>query len=444
MASLFRRPTGGAAIQFSGLDGRRRTLGLGDVSDRVASKALDAVERLLEAARYAQPAPADVTAWLESLPEATYARFIAAELVAPREKPRSSRVTVAEHAKAYLDRRTDIKPASRLVLAHAVRNLVDYFGETALADVTSADADDFSRWLATDARVRGESSRKPKGLSPATLGKRLSWAATIWRDAVRRELVNRNPFDDVKKPGGVNPDRQRYVPAETIETLIAAEPDLEWRALLALARYLGVRTPSEPFSMTWDCIDWQRKRIRIPSPKTEVHNKSYRMAPILPEVLPHLEALYAATPEGTLFVFSRLRERESRRRAEKGFWSALNLRTALQKKLAKAGIAPWPKLWHALRASAETDLARRFSLASVTAWLGNSPKVAATNYLMVTDEDFDRAASEIALQSALQSGPELQRNEQRRDPGNEKTPGKPRVLSNSVAGAGFEPTTSRL
>lgn len=124
--------------------------------------------------------------------------------------------------------------------------------------------------------------------------------------------------------------------------------------------------------------------------------------------------------------------------AAKGFWSAFNLRTALQKKLAKAGIVPWPKLWHALRASAETDLARQFSLASVTAWLGNSPKVAATNYLMVTDADFDRAASESALQSALQSGPELQRNEQRQAPGNEKTPGKPGVLSKSVAGAGFD------
>lgn len=226
------------------------------------------------------------------------------------------------------------------MLVHAVRNLADYFGDTPLVDVTEAAADDFSRWLSTDARVRGESSRKPKGLSPATLGKRLSWAATIWRDAVRRELTSRNPFDSVKQPSGVNPDRKVYVPRETIQQLIDVEPDLEWRALLALSRFLGVRVPSEPFSMVWSDVDWERRRIRIPSPKTECHGKSYRMAPILPEILPHLEALYAAAPEGSVYVFARLRDRDSHKAALKGFWSALNLRSALQKKLAKAGIVP--------------------------------------------------------------------------------------------------------
>ena len=443
MASISTDSSGNRRLVFKGLDNKRRAVYLGSMSARGADDLKRLVEGILEAADVGADLSPTLAKRLDDLSDDVHGKLVAVGLVNPRLKRGAARVTVAEHAKAYLDRRTDIKPASRLVLAHAVRNLVEYFGETTLADVTSADADDFSRWLATDARVRGESSRKPKGLSPATLGKRLSWAATIWRDAVRRELVNRNPFDDVKKPGGVNPDRQQYVPAETIETLIAAEPDLEWRALLALARYLGVRTPSEPFSMTWDCIDWERKRIRIPSPKTEVHNKSYRMAPILPEVLPHLERLYAATPEGTLHVFSRLRERESRRRAENGFWSALNLRTALQKKLAKIGIAPWPKLWHALRASAETDLARRFSLASVTAWLGNSPKVAATNYLMVTDEDFDRAAFETT-RIPTRALPELGENERNKNPEKRKTPEKSGVSQKSVAGAGFEPTTSRL
>ena len=443
MASVSTDANGNRRLVFTGLDRKRRAVYLGDVSARTADEMKRLVESILESASCGADLSPTVTKRLNELSADMHEKLVAVALVNPREKQDTARVSVAAQAQDYLARRTDIKPASRLVLGHAVRNLVGYFGETALADVTSADADDFSRWLATDARVRGEASRNPKGLSPATLGKRLSWAATIWKDAIRRELVGKNPFDDVKKPGGVNADRQQYVPAEVIETLIAAEPDLEWRALLALARYLGVRTPSEPFSMTWDCIDWERKRIRIPSPKTEVHNKSYRMAPILPEILPHLERLFDAAPKGSLFIFERLRERESRRRAEKGFWSALNLRTALQKKLAKAGIVPWPKLWHNLRASAETDLARRFSLASVTAWLGNSPKVAATNYLMVTDEDFDRAAGETT-RIPTRAVPELGGNERNPTPEMRKTPEKSGVSHNSVAGAGFEPTTSRL
>ncbi len=99
-----------------------------------------------------------------------------------------------------------------------------------------------------------------------------------------------------EEAGGTNPDRQEYVPAATIETLIEADPDPEWRALLSLARYLGLRTPSEPFSLCWSHVDWERKRLHIPSPKTECHGKPYRVAPILPEVMPHLEALYTTAP----------------------------------------------------------------------------------------------------------------------------------------------------
>lgn len=344
-------------------------------------------------------------------------------------------MTVREHAEAYLDRRTDIKPGSRLVVGQVVRVLGEYFVETPLADVSPGDADDIARWLSTGGRTSEQVKTKGAALSPATVGKRLQWCSSIFRDAVRRGLIQSNPFGDVRKPGGVNPDRQQYVPADVIETLIAAESDLEWRALLALARYQGVRTPSEPFSMVWSDIDWERKRIRIPSPKTDGHGKSFRLAPILPEVMPHLERLYAAAPEGTLYVFSRLRERESRRRAENGFWANLNLRTALLKKLAKAGIAPWPKLWHGLRASAQTDLSARFPIHVVSAWLGNTPTVAHKHYLMTTlkkprprQRKFRRNLRWNVLELGGHGTPE-----------NEKTPEKSGVSLQKLTPAGFEP-----
>ena len=428
MSSILRRKSGGVAIQFVGIDGKRRTLGLGgDPPQRFVKRAAEVVDDLISAARYGQAVPPDAVRWLDGLNDETYGRFVDAGLANAREK--RATLTVAEHAATYLALRTDIKPGSRLVLGQVVRNLCQYFGTTALADVRPADADDFSRWLATDARVRGESSGKPKGLSPATLGKRISWSATIWRDAVRRGLVDRNPFDEVRRPCTVNQERRQYVPRETIETLIAAEPDPEWRALLALARYLGLRTPSEPFSMVWSDIDWERRRIKIRSPKTEGHGKAFRMAPILPEVMPHLERLFDAAPKGSLYVFTRLRERASRRKAEKGFWAACNLRTFLLKKLDKAGIPPWPKLWHNLRASAQTDLTARFPAHSVAQWMGNTVQVANKHYLMTTDAEFDRAATESALQSALHSGAEMQRMERSAAPRKAKTPEKSGVLA---------------
>lgn len=105
------------------------------------------------------------------------------------------------------------------------------------------------------ARTRGKSTKAKKGLSPATIGKRIQWCCAFFRDAVRRKLISSNPFADVKQPKATNPERQQYIPASTIEPIIEFTPDAEWKCLIALSRYLGLRCPSEHFSLTWSCVD---------------------------------------------------------------------------------------------------------------------------------------------------------------------------------------------
>jgi integrase len=378
-------------IGFTGLDRKRRTIYCGAISERNAHELRRLVERILEAAALGESLDPKTASRIAALPDTTYEKLVGVALVNPRVK--SSRVTVAEFAEQYVARRADLRPASLIVLRHVVRNLSDFFGDTAMVDVTRGDGDDFARWLLKDGRSASQVENKGKSLGGATCGKRIQHASTIFNDAVRRGVIPSNPLSDVRRPAATNDERKVYVPAATVETLIEAERDPEWRLLMALARYFGLRTPSEPFSLTWDCVDWEKRRIRVNSPKTERSGKPYRLAPILPEVLPHLEAVYAAAPEGAVYILEGLRNRDSMKAAEQGFWASLNLRTALLRKLKKAGIPPWPKLWHALRESAETDLATRFPLHTVTAWLGNTPKIATKHYLMVTDADFDLASA---------------------------------------------------
>ena len=47
-----------------------------------------------------------------------------------------------------------------------------------------------------------------------------------------------------------------------------------------------------------------------------------------------------------------------------------------------------------MRASRETELVQTYPLHVVTAWIGNSARVAAKHYLQVTDADFERAAAD--------------------------------------------------
>lgn len=67
-----------------------------------------------------------------------------------------------------------------------------------------------------------------------------------------------------------------------------------------------------------------------------------------------------------------------------------------------AGLMPWERTWHNLRASWQTQMAATFPLATVCAWIGNSKAIAAGHYLQVTDADWTRATG--ARESGAESG----------------------------------------
>jgi hypothetical protein len=69
----------------------------------------------------------------------------------------------------------------------------------------------------------------------------------------------------------------------------------------------------------------------------------------------------------------------------------VNLWTQLERIIRRAGLQPWPKLFHNLRATRETELAESFPIHVVCAWIGNSSAIAAKHYLQVTEEHFGRA-----------------------------------------------------
>lgn len=98
-------------------------------------------------------------------------------------------------------------------------------------------------------------------------------------------------------------------------------------------------------------------------------------------------------PEGAVYVFERWRALAER---TPGIWQNTNLRTHLLRLIERAGLKPWPRLFHNLRSSRQTELEETFPTHVVCAWLGNSPQIANRHYLQVTDEHFMRAMQEPA------------------------------------------------
>ena len=180
---------------------------------------------------------------------------------------------------------------------------------------------------------------------------------------------------------GSNPDRKFFVTADTARKLLDACPDAEWRLIFALCRYGGLRCPSEVLGLRWGDIDWERSRFTIRSPKTEHHDgKDRRTLPIFPELLPHLADAFDRAEPGQQHVVTRCRD------------DGVNLRTQLERIIERAGLKPWPKLYHNLRASRQTELAEQYPIHVVCAWLGNSTAIAAEHYLQVTEDHYAKAA----------------------------------------------------
>ncbi len=381
--------------------GKRAKITLGKVSKRTAEDIHRRIEKLVECKSAGTSLDQSTAEWLASIDSRLHARLVKAGLAEVREvdvvpNPETDIVRLGSFLDAYVAGRQDVKPASLLAVGQAVRNAKAFFGtDRDLATISAGNVDDFKRWMLTH-----------ENLAPATVGKRLAYLAEFFRYAVRRELLNRNPCDGIKRPHAKNPARQHYVLVEIIEDVMASTADPQWRLLMALSRYLGVRVPSEPLSLEWSHVNFETGRIVLPSPKTERHGKGSRVVPILPEIRPHLDAVWDAAEPGTSYVFERLRGRVT---IDRGYWQATNLRTHFERLIIRAGHRPWPKLWHNLRSSAETDLAQRFPIHVVCQWLGNSRAIAQDHYLQVTERDFQRACTPVEkpAQIPAQNQPEL-------------------------------------
>lgn len=387
-----------AFIQWRDVKKARRGIRLAGVNKSFATRFHSLVETLSDAQRTGSGLDRHTTDFVSGLSDEFYDKLAKTDLIEPRVKAPSEDdstddeggMTLGRFLAEYLERRTDVKAGTKTFYGHTRRNLLDCIGEKKLlAEITEGDADEFRRYL------------KRKKLSDATINRRCGLAKTFFRAAVRHRLIAANPFQDLAATTKINAERQRFIDRETISAVIDAAPDAEWRLLIALSRYGGLRVPSEPLSLKWSDIDWEKSRLKVTSPKTEHHQgRSFRWVPIFPELKPHLEAVWEQAEDGAEWVISK--HRPAATQDSWGHWRAINLRTQFEKIIRRAGVDPWPKLWQNLRSSRETELCEQHPLHVVCQWIGNTERIAAKHYLQVRDEDFEKAiTSQVVMPKVM-------------------------------------------
>ena len=382
MASISNDPNGQKRIIFVAPDGSRKAIRLGKADQRTAESVARHVESLLSQKICGQPVTRETAVWLSDLNPKLKIKLANAGLIeselpkdVPVEDPKQT--LLGAFLDGYILSRRDIKPATLVVWKQPCRNLKVFFGEDKrLADITPGDCKQFKEWLLT------------QELAPTTKAKRLKFAREFFNVARAHKFIEANPFAGIKVPTGDVSTRQHFVGRDVVARVLAvAGPD--YRTIIALSRFGGLRCPSEVLSLEWRHVDFKTGRIQVTSPKTEGYaGKASREIPIFLDLLPFLEEAYKLAAPGQTHVVGG--NHLAKADGVNG-WMNCNLRTHLLGLLKLAGVEPWPRLFRNLRSSCATELLEENPGHVVAAWFGHSAAIMLKHYAQVTNEHFERA-----------------------------------------------------
>ncbi len=378
------KKTGTRRVLFVNADEKRTALHVGRISLAAAIEIGVHVEHLVLCRRSREDVRRSTREWIHHIRRQwprLARRLVSLNLISPSitssTTPCRGDVAVADYADQLIKARTDIRPNTiRLWQQTAVR-IREHLGLLTIGNMNAKHARDFKRWLLSPSDNGGA------GYGRASAGKHIAVAKSFLKEAMDAGIIDSNPFVHVTIQRQKNSSRQRFIESEAITKVINQCEDDEMKAVIALSRWGGLRTPSEPFAMKWRHINWDRRRIQIQCVKTETKGRPTREIPLFPELVPFLnklrERLSNDSPDSLLIT------------GLKDFTDA-NLRKQMTRLVQSAGFEVWPRIFHNLRSSRQTELEERFPRKTVCEWMGNSEQVADQHYLQVRDEHFKKAA----------------------------------------------------
>ena len=424
MASVSTAKNGTRAVLVICPDRKRRRIRLGRVTKRQAEEVKRHVEHLVSARTRGLPLPASTAEWLSGVTGRLRERLAVCGLA----EAAPGAPSLGAWLDRYIEGRKDVARNTRLKYEAAQKDLLGHFpADRTLDTIGPGDAEDFNAWL--------RAGREPS-LSEGTARRRMGIVKQFFTAAVKRGLIQRNPFADVKC-GEYSEPRFQFVGPDTAAAVMEALPDPAWRLAFALARWGGLRVPSEVTALKWADVAWDRGRFTVHSRKTARHaGKATRVVPIFEELAGPFHEAFDAAEDGAVFCCPQYPERIA----------GQMYRKIVVQALAQAGVEPWEKLFVNLRATRATELVEAFPAHVAAAWLGHSPKVALKHYLRVTEGHFARAQG--AAQKAAQQEREVPKTVGNSDGGKSQKP----VLhspersftdahNNMVGRAGVEPAT---
>lgn len=325
----------------------RRSIWLGDIPEAQAVAIQRHVDEILASQTADLPLPRQTARFLDELPAA-----MRAKLQAITGAARTLQTAIDE----YLDaRHADLSESTLTDRERSLDHLRPLAGRK-LERITAKDVEDIHASL---------------DCGPSTRGKIASAWKAFFGWCMERHWITDNPARPL--PSTVAVRQKQFVSAAVIDAVLNVCHDPQLRVAICLSRYGGIRMSSELRGLTWSDVDFDRRRMVIHDTK----RGRDRTIPLFSELRKALEGHPRDVPLcGDLIPLSH---------------AAITQRFASL--IHAAGHEPWPALWHASRASRETELIQRFGLSTAAIWIGNSESVAMRSYAVVTDQHWSDAVA---------------------------------------------------
>ena len=177
-------------------------------------------------------------------------------------------VTFREFVKEYKSHIEVCKtPPSYQRDVDSIKHLLQVFADRRLTDINTGHVQKY-----VDGRLH---EKKPNGkpFKPASINRELMCLSAIFREAVKRQLLDKNPVRGIKQLAEQN-QVDRYLTDEEERVLLAAcNPSL--RPIVICALHSGMRR-GEILSRTWEDVDFDQQLVRVRYTKS----KKKRFIPI--------------------------------------------------------------------------------------------------------------------------------------------------------------------
>ena len=417
MASV-NKDSKGWRVLFVDQDGKRRQIRPGRNATKAATEQMGRhIDVLVSARASASPVARQTALWLGELGDKLISKLANAGLIEPRitqqELPKCPTLErfLVEFIAAGVTLRGNVASIATIKKwKGTMKLLLQCFDGSRLVDSFGlADGKLFRRWM--ELRKISKTPRSPTGkMAENSIRQRMANCKTFFSYAVREELIADNPFRNQVSSTQENENGKQRIPRDVIDNVIESAPDAQWRLLIALWRYAGLRK-MEPLELTWYDVLWNEGKLRVRSPKTRHHRgKAMRYVPIR-DVRQFLSEVDEVVPAGEERILSRYAP------------SMSNLHKPFERIIERAGYEPWPNLIKNLRMSCENEwLDNREAPAHViAAWMGHDIEVQNSHYAIVSDGHFDQFNNRTT-EKVAHSVPQYDRESRETDANSEYQP----------------------